>query len=496
MWTKRYNSSDLESTVVQTKSELGSDAVVAAHQKIIDGVEVTVTAANSESTCDTENTLTLSTQCHDGSDSLPANDATNNPRDLSNNKYHYYDAGKNANSQDDVNKPRSGKDVMPNKLGRMMQASDNAIRSALARILREDGVNAARHASTAGNQFTPSGKSIGLKEKESRDNNPLLQETQAQASEAEPPLLANRVSETHGSQTDMQLLQNRTNGDARKSSEKIRLIRQLTRLDISPIIAQVVADALLSDIEDYKMLLPQALALISNQIPIYKEDVTACGGTVALLGATGVGKTTTIVKMAARYALRHGKDNVAIVTTDDKRLAAAEQLRTYCNIMGFQFKVAQDEIELLDALNTLSDKDFVLIDTAGMGPKDIRSSKYYDLFAGGITQIKNFLVMSATMHRSTLEQSTKAFANLKIDGCIITKMDETTSLGATLSAAILNNLPVAYYSNGQQIPDDFYLARSHILMSRAVSVVNQFEEQDNERFNNQDKVGIKANVSL
>ena len=448
--------------MLKVKNELGSNAVILEHHRLRDGVEVTAAIDNMS----VPETASLSSG-HGDDNYSSHTDLEETTTTSVDGKYHYYDAGKISVREDDVNNSKQGKAVMPNKLGRMMQASDSAIRSAISKMLEPDSSAILR----SGNKDF--------------------------IADVEPPLLANRVKyEKVSGRIDSQTSANRKIVDNKTNPAKIKLIRQLIKLDFSPAISQIVADTLLSEIEDNKMLLPQALALISNQIPIYKEDVTACGGTVALLGATGVGKTTTIVKIAARFALRHGKDQVALITTDNNRIAAAEQLRAYSNIMGFQFKVAQDDIELLDALNAFSDKALVLIDTAGMGPKDIKSSKFYDLFAGGITQIKNFLVMSATMHRSALEQSTKAFSDLKIDGSIITKLDETTSLGGPLSAAILNSLPVAFYSNGQQVPDDFHLARSHILMSRAVSVVNQFEELEDERINNQDKVGIETNVSL
>ena len=283
---------------------------------------------------------------------------------------------------------------------------------------------------------------------------------------------------------------------ARKNPRRAQLIRQLLKLDLHPLIIQKVTEAISEDNVAPKAIFPHVLAVIANQIPIYKEDVTACGGTVALFGATGVGKTTTIAKMAARFALKHGRDKVGLVTTDSNRLGAKEQLGLYSRLLGIPLKVVHDDLDLLNALNSFSDKTFVLIDTAGMGPKEINSSKYLELFSGAVTQIKNFLVLPATTHRAVLENTAKAFQGIKLDGSIFTRLDETASLGGPISVAIMNSLPVAYFSNGQKIPDDFHLARAHNLVSRAVSVADQIAGIQTANADARDNVGIETNVSI
>ena len=185
-----------------------------------------------------------------------------------------------------------------------------------------------------------------------------------------------------------------------------------------------------------------------------------------------------------------------MVTADSNRLGAKEQLGIYSKILGIPLKVVHDDIELLDALNSFSDKSFVLIDTAGMGPKEVSSSKYFELFSGAITQIKNFFVMPATNHRAALEKSVAAFQGIQLDGSIITKLDEAASLGGLLSVTIMNNLPIAYYSDGQKIPDDFHLARAHNLVSHAVSVADDFSDTQRVEADYQDKAGIEANVCI
>jgi flagellar biosynthesis protein FlhF len=197
------------------------------------------------------------------------------------------------------------------------------------------------------------------------------------------------------------------------------------------------------------------------------------GGVVALVGATGVGKTTTIAKLAARYALRHGRERVALVTTDSYRIAAHEQLRTYGRILGIPVRIANSHAELSEALKLLSDKDLILIDTAGMSQRDVRLSEQFALLGEAAPNLKTFLVLSTTTHRSGLGEVVKAFGKVKLDGCILTKLDETTSLGGALSTAVEHKLPVAYVSDGQRVPEDIHIARAPNLIQRAVLVAQQ-----------------------
>lgn len=284
--------------------------------------------------------------------------------------------------------------------------------------------------------------------------------------------------------------------NARHNPVRAELVKHLLKMDFNPMIIHRIADALSSDKLEIQAAWTHALSLLANELPIYKEDITAVGGTIALLGATGVGKTSTIGKLAARYALKNSRDSVAIVTTDGHRIAANEQLKVIGGILGVPVTVARSTRDLLDALNEYSDREFVLIDTAGMGPKDLMSSGYLNLFSGAITQIKNFLVLPATTQRSALEAGVRAYRHFKLDGSIITKTDETTSLGGVLSAVIVNRLPVAYYSDGQRIPDDFHLARAHNLVSKAVIVADSFMQGEEEESQDTNQDGMITNASI
>ena len=260
---------------------------------------------------------------------------------------------------------------------------------------------------------------------------------------------------------------------SRRDPKQAKLIRCLLELGLSPALCQQVADAVGSGHEDFDNVWRHALAWLASRVPVDSADSLDQGGVVALVGATGVGKTTTIAKLAARYALRHGRDKVALITTDGYRIAAHEQLRTYGRILNIPVRIANTREELSEALKLLADKQLVLIDTAGMSQRDVRLSEQFSMISGSAPAIRTYLVLSTNTHRAGLREVVNAFKEVKLDGCILTKMDETTSLGGAIATVMENKLPVAYLSDGQRVPEDIHIARAHTLINRAVLVAQQ-----------------------
>jgi flagellar biosynthesis protein FlhF len=258
----------------------------------------------------------------------------------------------------------------------------------------------------------------------------------------------------------------------RRDPLRAKLTRCLLELGLSPAICERIADAT-GEHEDFENTWRHALAILAHSLPVDSTDFLNHGGVVALVGATGVGKTTTIAKLAARYALRHGSERVAMVTTDGYRIAAHEQLRTYGRILDIPVRIANNHEELVEALKVLSDRDLVLVDTAGMSQRDIRLSEQFQLIKKSAPSIKTYLVLSTTTHRAGLREITRAFGEVKLDGCILTKLDETTSLGGALSAIMENELPVSYVSDGQRVPEDIHIARGHSLINQAVHIAQE-----------------------
>ena len=159
---------------------------------------------------------------------------------------------------------------------------------------------------------------------------------------------------------------------------KTRLMQRLMGFGLSPKLAKKVASTAREDV-DMEQNWRMALANIAHQLTVTDDDILTRGGVIALVGATGVGKTTTVAKLAARYILRHGQDSVALITTDNYRVAAHEQLRSYARIMGIPMRIAADENALRDALISFRNKGLVLIDTAGMSQRDVEISKQLSL---------------------------------------------------------------------------------------------------------------------
>ena len=209
--------------------------------------------------------------------------------------------------------------------------------------------------------------------------------------------------------------------------------------------------------------------------PGHGDDLTERGGVVALLGATGVGKTTTVAKLAARFAIRHGPHHVALITTDSYRVGAQEQLRTFGRIIDIPVMVANDSRELGQALEQFYDRRLVLVDTAGMSQRDRRFGEQINLIRAGSPRVRNFLVVSAGTEYAANAEAVAAFGPSALDAIVVTKTDECTSLGGALSTSLGHDIPIAYLSDGQRVPEDLSVAQPEDILSRAARIVESAE---------------------
>jgi flagellar biosynthesis protein FlhF len=250
------------------------------------------------------------------------------------------------------------------------------------------------------------------------------------------------------------------------------LLKQLMMLGISPLLCERISNKIANKgMHKHNWL--EALKLLSSLVPITRGDLLEHGGVVSLIGPTGVGKTTTIAKLAARFALRHGRRSVALVTTDSYRIGAHEQLRTYGRILGVPVQVASDTDELTHVLEHSSQQKLTLIDTAGVSHRDMRLAEQLSTLKVDGSPIKNYLVLSATGQRNLQDDVIRAFAPAGLQGCILTKIDEAASLGEILSVLIQHKLPIAYVSDGQKVPDNLHKARGKLLVREAVKLMQQ-----------------------
>lgn len=280
----------------------------------------------------------------------------------------------------------------------------------------------------------------------------------------------------------------------RRNPAQLELIQRLSKLGLSATLCkQIITQVMGDDLED---LWRQAVKWLETNITVTNDDILSDGGLVALMGPTGVGKTTTIAKLAARYALRHGPRHVALVSTDNYRIGAHEQLRSYGRILGIPVRIASDVDEFGSILEDFYDKRLVLIDTAGMSQRDSRLAEQFAVLSKEKARIKNYLVLSTATRLSTLNEAVRAYSSIKMNGCIMTKLDETTCLGSPLSVLIQNKLPIAYVSDGQRVPEDLHPARSATLINRSLATMQQSSELLDDESLNESFGGVSANANV
>ncbi|MBV1840672.1 flagellar biosynthesis protein FlhF [Photobacterium ganghwense] len=259
----------------------------------------------------------------------------------------------------------------------------------------------------------------------------------------------------------------------RREPMRAMMIKRLEKMGLSPELSDQLACYIPEDVPANEAW-PALLELLSDQIITTDDCILETGGVVALLGPTGVGKTTTIAKLAARAAMEFGPDQIALVTTDTFRIGAHEQLATYGRIMGCPVRVAKDAEELADILHQLRHRRLVLLDTAGMGQRDIRLSEQLDtLMHNSGSQIRSFLVLPATAQRRVLHETIEHFRRIPLSGCVLTKLDESLSLGEVICMAIQHALPIAYLADGQRVPEDIKVATGNYLVARANELLEQ-----------------------
>jgi flagellar biosynthesis protein FlhF len=240
-----------------------------------------------------------------------------------------------------------------------------------------------------------------------------------------------------------------------------KALRDLAALDIQPDIAAAIVKEM-PKINSLRDSWKVPLSVLTRKIPVSKVDPLESGGVIAMVGPTGVGKTTTIAKLAARFAMKHGARNVALVSTDTYRIGAREQLHTYARILNVPMHVAQDREDLTHVLDAVAGRKLVLIDTAGMSQRDMRLSEQFATLERRNTKIDVVLALSATSDVNCLDETIRLFSKLRktgLMGCVLTKIDEAASLGAPLSTIIRHNLPLLHLCTGQRVPEDLHPAR-------------------------------------
>lgn len=258
---------------------------------------------------------------------------------------------------------------------------------------------------------------------------------------------------------------------AARPSVKAALENRLARLGLSRGLSGFICD-MIPDHGDLESCWRAALGLLAGRIPLMKGDgLVNDGGIVALMGATGVGKTTTIAKLATRFVMRHGCREVALVTTDCYRIGGQEQLQTFANYLDIPMVVATDGSQLKSALGKLAPRKLILIDTAGMSQRDLRLYEQFSTLNSVGHDIDTYVVLPATAQHAALQEVVKVFGKKALAGAFITKVDESVGLGGMLDVVIENRLKIAYVSHGQKVPEDLVPARADYLIDKAVELM-------------------------
>ena len=253
-----------------------------------------------------------------------------------------------------------------------------------------------------------------------------------------------------------------------REPQKAAVLREMLAAGFSASLSRYLIDKLPAGKDAAESLRWVKTVLARNITTMADEDaILDRGGVFALVGPTGVGKTTTTAKLAARCVMRHGPEKLALITTDAYRIGGHEQLRIYGKILGVMVHSVKDEADLRIALKELRNKHTVLIDTIGMSQRDQMVTEQVAMLTESGADVKRLLCLNATSTNETLNEVVRAYQGTGLAGAIMTKMDEAASIGNVLDVLVRQKLNLHYISNGQRVPEDLHLADRAMLVDRA-----------------------------
>ncbi len=269
---------------------------------------------------------------------------------------------------------------------------------------------------------------------------------------------------------------------SRRFPMRAQVLRNMARLGLAPDVANTLVNRL-EPMTDLNNLWKTPLAALATLLPVVDKNLIEQGGTFALIGPTGVGKTTTIAKIAAQFAMNNWVDDIALVSADSYRIGAKEHLRAFANIIGAKVYSAASFDELADTLDKLRNKKLVLIDTEGRSQRDRDLSSALAAYGRNADRVRFFLTVSAATQEAALDETVREFSKVPLEGCIVTKIDEAAQLGCIMSTLIRNDLPAAFFSDGQRIPDDLHSAakKKLWLVNQAITCMESSQARIDER---------------
>ncbi|MFQ1846382.1 flagellar biosynthesis protein FlhF [Aeromonas veronii] len=456
MKIKRFFAKDMRTALAEVKETLGPDAVIMSNKKVTGGVEI-VAAVDYQSQVPGPKDAPVRRQLNDESvniSSAARQMIRPEPSPAKEQNEHYADTLAALLARQQKLKPGNGA-PMGNT-----QSAGLAAANAAPRTLAEQG--------QWGGAPEPAKPKARV------------------ASGQRAPQPAQRDQEMEGMRKEMasirKLLEHQISGlmwqeVERREPMRALLIKELKKLGFDDAFADQLAGLIPEDMSIHQAM-AQLAEVLTAQLKISEDEIMRQGGAVALLGPTGVGKTTTIAKLAARFAMKYGAEQVALITTDNYRIGAHEQLQTYGRIMGCPVRQVRDAEELANALYQFRHRRLVLIDTAGVGQRDIRLTEQLDtLVKNAKVRIRSYLVMSATSQRRVMQEAVDHFRRIPLSGCILTKLDESLNLGEVINVCIQNSLPISYITDGQRVPEDIQVANAAQLVGAAMGSLERETEE-------------------
>jgi len=491
---KRFVAKDMRSALAQIKEELGADAVIMSNKRVPEGVELMAAVDNNVEI----NTAKPSASTENLNENTVSNTNDSPERTIKND---VVSIGQNAAIPSDSLSALLNRQVQQNPEHNrpgVNQAQHDKIAQAAAKLAQKN-TNSSEQVQTAmpSNAIEQQFKSFTdrLEQNSQQQNNqhqgsehtnnqyqqPSLNSEQPAVSGGDVSATPNASSQDFEKMKDemssiRELLEHQISGlmwqdMAQKDPSRAMLVNRLMSLGMNEQVSDQIAGyipAQKNDQDTWQL----AKNFISQQINTTNNDIIHRGGVVSLVGPTGVGKTTTIAKLAARFAQINGADQVVMISTDNYRIAGFEQLATYGRIIGCEVKLASDAKSLDILLQQFSKKKLILIDTAGMGQRDMRLAKHLTtLVSNARVRIRNYLVLAANTQQRVMQENVERFKKVPLAGCIYTKLDESLSIGEIISTSIQNGLAIGYLTDGQRVPEDIKVANAEKLVALADKMI-------------------------
>jgi flagellar biosynthesis protein FlhF len=487
---RRYVAKDMRSALAQIKEELGADAVIMSNKKIAEGVELMAAVdynqnvkpnnlATAEQPAEVmpkavsrldiaEDTVAITSPAQTAEQPADApidSLAALLSRQVQQNGYDKAPATRAFDSQIANTSAQSSRPVQANN-SVDQQDIEQQFKDFTARLAQSNASETTT--SEAASRPQPE-----IKQTSTSNTNDFAANSASAVNPVPPQASSSEFEQMQKEMSSIrQLLEHQMSGlmwqdMAQKDPMRAVLVNRLMAMGLTEQIADQVAGYIPANTQEDDAW-QQAKQVISQQLNTTNNDIIQRGGVVSLVGPTGVGKTTTIAKLAARFAQVHGADQVVLISTDSYRIAGFEQLATYGRIIGCQVKLANDGNELDSLLQQFSQKKLILIDTAGMGQRDLRLSEHLTtLIANARVRIRNYLVLSANTQPRVMQENVERFKRIPLAGCIYTKLDESVSVGEIIATSLQNGLAIGYLTDGQRVPEDIKVANAEKLVTLA-----------------------------